>query len=46
LKDAIRFVPELAPLAAAALAAQPDEEAEENDAEPEVTGFGEPNERP
>jgi hypothetical protein len=45
LKDAVRFVPELAPLAANALR-EPDAddaEAEEN-ANPDVIGFGEPEE--
>jgi hypothetical protein len=47
LEDAVRFVPELAPFAAAALAlGEPDAKAEDDDAEPEDIGFGEPEERP
>jgi hypothetical protein len=44
IKDVIRFVPELAPLAAGDLAAQPDDQAKEGNevAEPGVFGFGEP----
>jgi hypothetical protein len=41
LKDAVRFAPELAPLAASVLDA-----GRKNDREPEILGFGEPDEHP
>jgi hypothetical protein len=43
LRDVVRFVPELASFAAAALADEPAAEAEGDDAEPDVIGFGEPD---
>ena len=44
IKDAARFVPELAPLAATALALHRAEKGRRP--EPDVIGFGEPDERP